>query len=100
MDDLKTTKSLVKRILEEIPETRNSDMFLYSRVCIELNDAVMCLPFGFVLLSMKELKLPGFETVRRSRQKVQEECPWLAACKSVSDVRAENEMAFREFARE
>lgn len=47
----------------------------------------------------EEPQTRNFESVRRTRQKVQAECPWLAACPKVGEYRAENEQAYREFAR-
>jgi hypothetical protein len=51
------------------------------------------------LLNLKKSPFPPFESVRRSRQKVQRQCPWLAASAGVEQFRAENEHEYREFAR-
>ena len=96
--ELKTTTELVKHILETVPETRNSDTLLYYRVCDAIDSKSLGLSFGYVLLSMNELKLPGFETVRRSRQKIQQTHPELAG-KEVEGHRMMNEEVFREYAR-
>lgn len=48
---------------------------------------------------MKELdrrSFPGFETVRRSRQKVQATYPDLAPSEAVGKRRAKNEVVYRE----
>lgn len=79
--ELKTTSELVKSILETVPETRNSDNFLYYMICYEIHQKTLGLPFGYVLLSMKDFNLPNFETVRRSRQKIQQQFPELAGDK-------------------
>lgn len=50
---------------------------------------------------LKELdrrSFPGFETVRRSRQKVQATYPDLAPSEAVGKRRAKNEVVYREFA--
>ena len=47
---------------------------------------------------MKEYGLPGFETVRRSRQKVQADNPELAGSEAVRRKRAKKETVYREFA--
>ena len=50
---------------------------------------------------MKELdkhSFPGFETVRRSRQKVQATYPDLAPTESVGRKRSKNEMVYKDFA--
>lgn len=96
--ELRTTTDLVKHILETVPATRNSDTLLYYRVCDAIDSKSLGLSFGYVLLSMNELKLPGFETVRRSRQKIQQAHPELAG-KEVEGYRMINEEIFREYAR-
>jgi hypothetical protein len=45
-----------------------------------------------------EMGFAPFETVRRTRQKIQRENPDLAACEAVQEFRYENEQAYREFA--
>ena len=95
--ELKTTTELVKHILETVPETRNSDTLLYYRVCDAVDSQSLGLSFGYVLLSMNNLKLPGFETVRRSRQKIQQQYPELSGDK-VKEKRKENEQIFKEYA--
>jgi hypothetical protein len=96
---LGNTKALVKSILETIPETRSSDTLLYYEVCKVKNEYILDEPFGGVLRIFSKLGLPPFESVRRSRQKVQEEHPELAASAEVQVFRAENEEEYREFAR-
>lgn len=99
MKDLKTTKALVKSILENKKDTRNSDTLLYLEIAKMKNPQVLNQTFGGVLLWLEKYNLPPFESVRRARQKVQAECPWLAACEKVQDFRAENEATVRDFAR-
>ena len=103
MKDLKSTKALVQVILERDPMARNSDSYLYFRVINTIakqnNIDLTKVSVTAFLLNMKEFPFPPFESVRRSRQKVQQECPWLAPTKAVEELRAENEEAFREFAR-
>ena len=103
MLDLKNTTALVKSILEQDKQCRNSDSFLYLKVLsvtakqkgIDLEK--MTVPY--FLLNLHGAGLPPFESVRRARQKIQEHNPHLAACKAVEGFRAENESAFREYAR-
>lgn len=103
-DELRTTADKVKAILQNVPETRNSDMLLYYRLAElhgwENGTDILSSPFGAVICSLKELGLPGFETVRRTRQKVQADFPELAGNKAVTSGRAELEEVFREYARE
>lgn len=100
---LNTTKALVKNVLEREPKTRNSDSYLYFRIIsiiadkhnIDLNG----IPVTAFLLNMNDFPFPPFESVRRSRQKVQEHFPNLAASPEVELFRAENEQAYVDFAR-
>lgn len=102
MKNLKTTKALVQAILERDQRARNSDYFLYFLVIktiaeknhINLKQITVT---DFLLNMERSSVFPPFESVRRSRQKVQAEFPHLAACKTVEEFRAENEEAFREF---
>jgi hypothetical protein len=103
MLDLKNTTALVKSILEQDNQCRNSDSFLYLKVLsaaakqkgIDLEK--MTVPY--FLLNLHGAGLPPFESVRRARQKIQVAYPHLAASKAVQDFRTENEAAYREFAR-
>ena len=99
-DELKNISELVKFLLEEKPETRDSDMRLYIEVCKMINPESVKFPVEYVLLHLKEFKLPNTETVRRTRQKVQATYPELAGNRKVEKARAENEKVFRQFARE
>lgn len=103
MSDLKKLTKLVKAILEQDERARNSDSYLYLRVIrifadkkgVDINK--MSIPL--FLLNMNELGFPPFESVRRTRQKAQAECPELASSKVVAERRAEAEKDYRKFAR-
>ena len=99
MQDLKATSKLVKQILIEDADTRNSDMLLYLKVCQKLNPSALTKPFWAVVSGLKQYNLPPFETVRRSRQKIQSKYPELAGSDEVEAVRSYKEDEFREFAR-
>lgn len=99
MKDLKSIKALVKSILELDERARNSDSYLYFRILERIDKAVLALPVHEFLLSMGMNGIPPFESVRRTRQRVQAECPWLSACDRVKEFRADNEETFRDFAR-
>lgn len=104
MKDLKTIKALVLSILESDPRARNSDYFLYFLVIKTIAEKHQInlkeISITDFLLNLNTSPFPPFESVRRSRQKIQEKCPWLAASPEVEECRAENEHEFREFARE
>ena len=102
MNELKNTTALVKSILEQDKRCRNSDSFLYLKVLsavgkqkgIDLEK--MSVPY--FLLNLHGAGFPGFETVRRTRQKLQQHHPELAACDAVEGFRMENEKEFRAYA--
>lgn len=98
-EHLHSTKALVKSILEQDERARNSDSFLYFRLLERIDKAVLTVPVSEFLLSMGLNGIPPFESVRRTRQKIQAECPWLSACDKVKEFRADNEEAYRDFAR-
>ncbi|MBR5306861.1 MAG: hypothetical protein IKU47_08055 [Oscillospiraceae bacterium] len=99
-ETLRDTTAIVKFMLETEPATRDSDPLLYHRVCEYLNADVLNLPFGFVLKTMQNSNIPPFESVRRSRQKVQRKYPELKGTKKARAKRAKNEQVYRQFARD
>lgn len=103
MNDFKRITQIVKAVLEKHPQTRNSDSFLYLKVlhiiCRNKGISVHNMTVEEFLLYQHQLGLPGFETVRRTRQKIQAANPDLAACEKVSVMRIENEKEFRNFAK-
>ena len=94
--EFKRARTIVKEILEECPKSRNSDNFLYTKVIEKLNKGALDKPFWEVMLNLKELGLPCYETISRARRKLQEEFPELQACDAVQDFRTEREETFRE----
>lgn len=98
-----TTSKLVKEILIEVPETRSCDAKLYyevaKRIGAKQGQDFLNMNFGTVLLGMALYSLPSFETVRRSRQKIQEHNKDLCACDKVEGYRAVNEEIYKDYAR-
>ena len=70
-------KSIVETILENHSDARDSDFRLYGWICANLKPEVMDLPFKQVLWKHKELDLPSFDTIQRTRQKLQHDKPEL-----------------------
>ena len=97
--ELNQTLVLVKDILVAHPAARDSDMCLYSIIVSRLNPAAARMPFGEVILRLNDLGLPCFETVRRTRQKVQAEHPDLKGSVKTRSFRSINEEIHKEFAR-
>lgn len=103
MNEIKNTSKLVKKALINHPEARNSDNYLYYVICHELladiGINIDSISLSQALLYRKEYNLPHFETVRRTRQKLQAECPELCGNDEVEEVRAYKEEMFRDYSR-
>ena len=104
MKTIRGTANLVWEVLLNNRAARNSDNFLYFLVCErrlkEKGLTVDNISFKEGLLAQKEYNLPNFETVRRTRQKLQAQFPELTGAKNVMEARAKREKIFREYARE
>lgn len=99
MRRIKRTSDIVKDILENVPEARNSDDLLYINVCKKLSPMVCSQPFQTVLLMRNELGIPPFESVRRTRQKLQASYPELCGTDEVEAWRKVNEEIVKDYAR-
>ena len=92
MDNLTKLSELVYDILVKNEKARNSDTYLYYIVCNEKlksnGHEISKITLADSLLRREELGLPPFESVRRTRQKIQHDNQELAASKSVADMRA------------
>ena len=97
--ELQTITAIVKDILVNDPQSRNSDEYLYLKVCAKVSGMCMNLPFWKVFLNRKEYGLPPFETVGRARRKLQETHPEFAGNSTVEAHRMLNEEVFRDYAR-
>ena len=99
------TAKLVKSILVKFPETRDSDNLLWLRV-IE-HTAWQNKRFGelqemtvpYFLRNVARLNLPHYETVSRTRRKIQANCPELRGTAEAGKRRSRLENKYRQFAR-
>lgn len=102
-EELKAVSKIVKTILEKDKAARNSDSLLYLRVlaifAAKLGINLSCISVPVFLLNSKELQFPSYETVSRTRRKVQEKNPELRGTKEVQSKRKENEEIFKAYAR-
>ena len=94
MDDLNKVSKVVKYILENHKQARNSDSYLYLKVLEHYAGKQ-----GIDIRDISIKSFPIFESVRRSRQKIQAKYPELAASNRVHRFRKQNEETFREFAK-
>ena len=100
---INTISNMVKGILQQKEECRNSDNELYIAVLrqvagekgIDINN--MSVPTLF--LRMSEYGLPSIESVGRARRKLQECHPELRANDTVEAYRMAQEEDFRDYAR-
>jgi len=102
MNNLKEVSKIVKAILEIDNQARNSDSYLYLKVLdyIAHRDGIFLagMPVPYFLENMKSLGFPPFESVRRTRQKIQADFPDLAASRKVKAMRDEQEEAYWAYA--
>lgn len=95
----KSLRTLTQKVwwcLENYPETRSSDRSLILHV-YQVFYGVFTTPFYKV---MDDGDLPSFESIRRCRQKIQEEREDLRAVKPVEDVRIAKQEEYIEYVRE
>ena len=81
MNHLKKIEDRVISILKTNVDARSDDMMSYLLVCNSFysnENSVGKMPFEVVMKNYKELELPHFESVRRTRAKIQSEHPELA----------------------
>ena len=78
MKNLKTIEAKVKAILQKNEDARNDDMTLYLIVCNTYLKGAGAMPFAEVMEQYKYLGLPSFESVGRTRRKLQAKYPELA----------------------
>lgn len=74
-EEMKDLSETVKKILEEHPDARDDDFKVIGYVVKELSPTAMTLTFGQALWNHNKLGLPNFETIRRTRQKLQQDNP-------------------------
>lgn len=101
---LRQVKKIVTAILEEDKKARNDDRYLYMQV-IKRFEKILGLyaldyPLEMFLTDSMFKDFPCFETVRRSRQRVQAKRPDLASDKRIEQLRNEQEQDYRTFAKE
>ena len=88
----------VRQILIEAPRARDDDMFLYALFCAKLHVVGKDETFYKVLASARQRRLPSYESVTRSRRKVQEAEPELTGERR--GERKEEEEEYRKWYRD
>lgn len=101
MKKLRTVESIVRPILEQNEEARNDDMVLYLLVC---NDCIRhfhgagTVTFEDIMRNYKAFQIPCFESVRRTRQKLQAALPGLGCTPETRRARKKSESSYKEYA--
>lgn len=98
--EFKKIQDIVRMVLRTYPETRNSDDYLYIRVCETVNAESVTLPFRTMMLHRKELGIPSFKSVERSRRKLQNAFPELCASTTVEVLRNIEEERYKSYGRQ
>lgn len=102
--ELKKIKDIVIEALKQNEEMRGNDDLLYFTVLIKINSRtgsknISDMTIGEFFTQRKMLGLPSFESVRRSRQKAQEENKNLRPSEKVQKARKIQEENFYKFAK-
>jgi len=74
---MKDLNSIVEKVLKEHQDARDSDFRTIGWVYAIVKPEVMNMPFKQVLWHHSDYDLPSFETIRRTRQKLQHDRPEL-----------------------
>lgn len=89
---------IVKKVLEEKPYTREDDFSLVYEVFKEFLPNIDDLSFQDVMTNHKEYGLPYFESVRRTRPKLQNKYPELLPSKEIQEARKLEEVDYKSYA--
>ena len=98
MSELKRTSQIVLKLLKEDVLTRKDDNYLIKRVNETIIPGSSEMTLNQVLGLITQKQLPCFESIRRSRQKMQEKYSELNDIDTVI-YRTDKEEEYREFAR-
>ena len=103
MGEIRKVAKDVELFLAVDKKARNSDDYLYSLICqkklMDQNIDANKIAFADVMKNRKTLGLPPYETVRRTRQKIQQHHPELRANADVQAMREVKEEEFKNYAR-
>ena len=90
----------VRAVLEKNEDARNDDMVLYLALCNACLKDAGAMPLAEIMTQHKYLGLPSFESVSRTRRKLQARYPELVGSRPVQKMRATGEKAYRRYAKE
>ena len=87
MRNLKTIEKKVRAVLEKNEDARNDDMVLYLALCNACLKDAGAMPLAEIMTQHKYLGLPSFESVSRTRRKLQARYPELVGSRPVQKMR-------------
>lgn len=87
MKKLYKVEDMVREILEVSEECREDDFLLIKEVYRKIDPNIVEMSFYDVMENHKSLRLPYFETIRRTRQKLQADNEDLRPSQEVQDAR-------------
>ena len=100
MSSLKTIEERVTKILKDNPVAREDDMLLYLLYSNEYGQVkIGDLPFEMVMKCYPYFKIPCFESIRRTRQKIQAAVPELGCSPKVRRARRKQQEKFNNYAK-
>ena len=97
MAKILTIHQMVERILRDYPGTRDDDRELIKTLYGKYYGVDYYKPWGAVI---KDKNLPSFESIRRCRQKLQEQNEDLRGSKKSEEARLDKQEEYLEYARE
>lgn len=98
MSRIRNVEKLVKQVLIENEAAREDDFRLVYEVYKKILPNIDNLSFTDVMLNHKYYNLPYFESVRRTRPKLQNQFPELQARPEVVEARSQEEVEYRNYA--
>ena len=87
MKTLYKVEDMVKKILEDNPKARDDDFLLICEVYQNIDDSLVDKSFKDVMINHKKNRLPYFESIRRTRQRLQAKYNNLRASEEVETAR-------------
>ena len=99
MENLKTLEGKVRIILEKNKDARDDDMVLYLALCNDCLANAGEIPLAEIMERHKSLGLPGFESVSRTRRRLQARYLELMSSVPVQAKRAAGEKDFRRYSK-
>lgn len=90
---LDTIEERVKCLLYKLPKARDNDMYLFCVYCWNFLGTTD-------LRDLKDNPTNIFESIRRTRQKIQASCPELMPSQKVKTARQSNYNKYKEYARD